>query len=73
MALGRETHGPFGKKIFIIPNGPWCYGPQKSPHASVWPRDDRVMETASRRQTQGIVRWLICSDAITSVQRLTGS
>jgi hypothetical protein len=27
-------------KIFFIPNGTWCYGPQMSPHASVWPRDD---------------------------------
>ena len=23
---GGGNHGPFGKKNFNIPNGPWCYG-----------------------------------------------
>ena len=31
------------------------------------------METASRRQTQGVVQWLSCSDVVTSVKRSTGS
>jgi hypothetical protein len=24
---GSGNHGPFGMKMEIIPNGPWCYGP----------------------------------------------
>jgi MFS family permease len=30
------NHGPFGKRISMIPNGPWCYGPGRQDCSPGW-------------------------------------
>ena len=56
--IGAQATSATRQAGLPFPNGTWCCGPQKPPHAPGWPPGDRVMETAGRRQTPGVVQWL---------------